>query len=141
MKRQLVVLVILFFTNSIISQEFSQKDLVGKWKVIHILNKSENPNLKDIIKSFSSATFLFDENGNFRTTTSDKTPWFTMLTDITKEAKWKWNPNTLVVSVGNDANNYSILKIIVIRDGTKTIFHLAETEFNFEVQKEQTLSP
>jgi len=64
-----------------------------------------------------------------------------MLTDITKEAKWKWNPNTLVVSVGNDANNYSILKIIVIRDGTKTIFHLAETEFNFEVQKEQTLSP
>ena len=141
MKRQLVVLVILFFTNSIISQEFSQKDLVGKWKVIHILNKSENPNLKDIIKSFSSATFLFDENGNFRTTTSDKTPWFTMLTDITKEAKWKWNPNTLVVSVGNDANNYSILKIIVIRDGTKTIFHLAETEFNFEVQKEYALSP
>lgn len=141
MKRQLVVLVILFFTNSIISQEFTQKDLVGKWKVVRIVNKSENPNLKDIIKSFSSATFLFDENGNFRTTTSDKTPWFTMLTDITKEAKWKWNPNTLVVSVGNDANNYSILKIIVIRDGTKTIFHLAETEFNFEVQKEQTLSP
>ena len=141
MKRQLVVLVILFFTNSIISQEFTQKDLVGKWKVVRIVNKSENPNLKDIINSFSSATFLFDENGNFRTTTSDKTPWFTMLTDITKEAKWKWNPNTLVVSVGNDANNYSILKIIVIRDGTKTIFHLAETEFNFEVQKEQTLSP
>lgn len=141
MKRQLVVLVILFFTNSIISQEFTQKDLVGKWKVINILNKSENPNLKDIIKSFSSATFLFDNNLNFRTTTSDKTQWFTMLTEITKEAKWKWNPNTLVVSVGNDANNYSILKIIVIRDGTKTIFHLAETEFNFEVQKEQTLSP
>ena len=141
MKRQLVVLVILSFTNSIISQEFTQKDLVGKWKVVRIVNKSENPNLKDIIKSFSSATFLFDENGNFRTTTSDKTPWFTMLTDITKEAKWKWNPNTLVVSVGNDANNYSILKIIVIRDGTKTIFHLAETEFNFEVQKEYALSP
>lgn len=141
MKRQFVVLVILFFTNSIISQEFTQKDLVGKWKVVRIINKSENPNLKDIIKSFSSATFLFDENLNFRTATADKTPWFTMLTDITKEAKWKWNPNNLVVSVGNDVNNYSILKIVVSKAGNKTIFHLAETEFNFEVQKEQTLSP
>jgi len=141
MKKQLVVLAILFFTNSIMSQEFTQKDLVGKWKVVALLNEPKNPNLKDIIKSFSSATFLLDENLNFRTTTSDKTPWFTMLTDITKEAKWKWNAENFAISVGNDANNYSILKFIVSKVGDKTIFHLYETEFNFEVQKEEIHNP
>ena len=136
MKKQLVVLVILLFANSVLSQEFTQKDLVGKWKVVSIVNKPENPNLKDIIKSFSSSTFQFEENLNFRTTTLDKTEWFTMLINLTKGAKWKLNTNDLVISVGNDANKYSILKLKVFRLGNKTIFHLAETDFNFEVQKE-----
>ena len=136
MKKQLVVLVILCFTNSVMSQVFTQKDLVGKWKVVAILNEPQNPNLKDIIKSFSSATFLFEENANFRTTTLDKTKWFTMLTDVTKEAKWKMNAANFTISVGTDANNYSILKLIVIKVGDKIVFHLDETPFNFEVQKE-----
>ena len=136
MKKQLVVLAILCFTNSVMAQVFTQKDLVGKWKVVAILNEPQNPNLKDIIKSFSSATFLFEENANFRTTTLDKTKWFTMLTDVTKEAKWKMNAANFTISVGTDANNYSILKLIVIKVGDKIVFHLDETPFNFEVQKE-----
>lgn len=141
MKKKLLVFAILFFTKSAMSQGFTQKDLVGKWKVVAIVNEPKNPNLKDIIKSFSAATFLFEENWNFRTATSNKTQWFTMLTDITKEAKWKWDTASLSVSVGNDANNYSILKIIVSKVGDKTIFHLAETDFNFEVQREIQNAP
>ena len=115
--------------------KFTQKDLIGKWKVVSIINKPENPNLKDIIKSFSSATFHFEKNLNFRATTLHKTDWFTMLINVTKEAKWKLNTNR-AVSVGNDSNNYSILKINIIKLGNQTIFHLAETDFNFEVRKE-----
>jgi hypothetical protein len=136
MKKQLLVLVILCFANKVMAQEFTQKDLVGKWKVVSIVNKPVNPNLRDIIKSFSSATFVFEENLNFRATTLDKTEWFTMLINVTKDAKWKWNSSSFTVSVGNDSNRYSILKLIVIRGGGKTIFHLDETNFNFEVQKE-----
>lgn len=136
MKKQLVVLIILLFANSVMSQKFTQKDLVGKWKVVSIVNKPVNPNLRDILKSFSSATFLFDENLNFRTTTLDRTEWFTMLINVTKDAKWKLNTTNLSISVGNDSNKYSILKLIVLKSGEKTIFHLAETDFNFEVQKE-----
>jgi len=136
MKKKLVVLVILLFANSVMSQKFAQKDLVGKWKVVSIVNKPENPNLKDIIKSFSSATFLFEENLNFRTTTLDKTEWFSMLINVTKDAKWKLNSNDLTISVGNDANKYSILKLYIIKLGDQTIFHLAETDLNFEVKKE-----
>ena len=136
MKKQLVVLVFLLFANSVLSQKLTQKDLVGKWKVVAIVNEPKNANLKDIIKSFSSATFLFEENLNFRTTTLDKTEWFTMLINVTKDAKWKLNTNDLAISVGNDSNKYSILKINIIKLGNKTIFHLAETDFNFEVKKE-----
>jgi hypothetical protein len=138
MKKQLVVFAILLVANSVMSQKFTQKDLVGKWKVVSIVNKPVNPNLKDIIKSFSSATFVFDENLNFRTTTLDRTEWFTMLMNVTKDAKWKLNTNDLAISVGTDSNKYSILKFNVIRLGDQTIFHLAETDFNFEVQKLQT---
>lgn len=136
MKKKFLAFIILLFANSVMSQKFSQKDLVGKWKVVSIVNKSENPNLKDIIKSFSSATFLFEENLNFRTATLDKTEWFAMLINVTKDAKWKLNTNDLTVSVGNDSNKYSILKLNIITLGDKTIFHLAETDFNFEVKKE-----
>lgn len=136
MKKQLVVFAFFLFTNHILAQEFTQKDLVGQWKVISIVNKPENPNLKDIIKSFSSATFLFDENLNFRTTTLDKTEWFTMLINVTKDAKWKLNTDNLTISVGNDSNKYSILILNIIKLGDKTIFHLAETDINFEVKKQ-----
>lgn len=136
MKQKLLVFLILLFANIMMSQKFTQKDLVGKWKVISIVNKPENPNLKDVIKSFSSATFLFDENLNFRTITLDKTEWFSMLINVTKDAKWKLNSNDLTISVGNDSNKYSILKLNIITLGDKTIFHLAETDFNFEVKKQ-----
>ena len=136
MKKILLAFIILLFANNVMSQEFTQKDLVGKWKVVSIVNKPENPNLKDIIKSFSSATFVFEDNLNFRTTTLDKTEWFSMLIAVTKDAKWKLNTNDLTISVGNDANKYSILKLNIIKLGDQTIFHLAETDLKFEVKKE-----
>ncbi|NDP27215.1 MAG: hypothetical protein GZ087_07295 [Flavobacterium sp.] len=136
MKKQLVVFAILLFTNQILSQEFTQKDIVGKWKVVKILKKPESPNFNDIIKSFSSATFLFEENLNFRITTLDKTKLFAMLADMTKDAKWRFNDNNYAISIGNDSNKYSILKIILVQVDDKMIFHLDETELDLEVQKE-----
>lgn len=136
MKKQLVVFAILLFTNHILSQEFTQKDFVGKWKVVKILKKPESPNFNDIIKSFSSATFLFEENLNFKITTLDKTKLFTMLTDVTKDAKWRLNTNNYAISIGNDSNKYNILKIIAVKVDDKMIFHLDETELDLEVQKE-----
>ena len=136
MKKQLVVFAILLFTNHILSQEFTQKDIVGKWKVVKILKKPESPNFNDIIKSFSSATFLFEENLNFKITTLDKTKLFAMLTDVTKEAKWRLNANNYAISIGNDSNQYNILKIILVEVDNKMIFHLDETELDLEVQKE-----
>jgi len=136
MKKKLLVFIVLLYANQILAQEFTQKDIVGKWKVVQILKKPEGPNFNDIIKSFSSATFLFEENLNFRIVTLDKTKLFAMLTDMTKDAKWRLNANNYAISIGNEANKYSILKIIVVKVDDKMIFHLDETDLDLEVQKE-----
>ncbi|WP_310559576.1 hypothetical protein [Flavobacterium sp.] len=136
MKKNLVVFLILLFTNHILSQEFTPKDIIGKWKVVNILKRPESPNFNDIIKSFSSATFLFEENLNFKITTLDKTKLFTMLIDVTKDAKWRLNANNYAISIGNDSNKYNILKIVVVEVDDKMIFHLDDTELDLEVQKE-----
>jgi hypothetical protein len=136
MKKRLIVFTILLFTNHIISQEYSEKDIVGKWKVVKILKKIDNPNLDEFVKSFSSATFQFEENANFKITTLDKTKLFTTFIDMTKDAKWRLNSNKFAISIGNDSNKYSILKIILVEVDDKMIFHLDETELDLEVQKE-----
>jgi hypothetical protein len=136
MKKYLFAFAILLFTNHLIAQKYTEKDIVGKWKVIKISKKIENPNLNDIVKSFKSAIFEFKENSDFKITTSDKTKLFTMLTDMTNNAKWKLNHNKFAISVGNESNGYNILKIIVVEVNNKFIFHLSETELDLEVVKE-----
>ncbi len=136
MKKQVLVFLIVFFTNHMLSQEFTQKDIVGRWKVLKILKRPESPNFNDIIKSFSSATFLFEENLNFKISTLDTTKFFSMLTDVTKDAKWRLNANNFAISIGNDTNKYSILKIVVVKVDDKMIFHMDGTELDLEVQKE-----
>lgn len=136
MKKQVLVFLIVLFTNHMLSQEFTQKDIVGRWKVVKILKRPESPNFNDIIKSFSSATFLFEENLNFKISTLDATKFFSMLTDVTKDAKWRLNANNFAISIGNDTNKYSILKIVVVKVDDKMIFHMDGTELDLEVQKE-----
>jgi hypothetical protein len=135
MKKYLFAFTILLFTNQILSQSLSEKDIVGKWKVVKILKKPESPNFNDLVKSFSSATFEFEKNLDFRLTTTDKTKLFKMLTDMTINAKWKLNKSKFAISIGTDTNKYSILKIIVVEVNNKIIFHLSESQLDLEVEK------
>ncbi|RYJ52378.1 hypothetical protein DR871_009130 [Flavobacterium petrolei] len=135
MKKYLFILSILLFSNHIISQEITQENIIGKWKVIKVLKKIENPNLKDIVKSFNTAIFEFKENSDFKLTTADNSKLFSMFTNMTNNSKWKLNKNNYVISIGNQSDGYNILKIIVAEVNGKIIFHLSETELDLEVQK------
>lgn len=135
MKKYLFILSILLFSNHIVSQEITQKNIIGKWKVIKVLKKIENPNLKDIVKSFNTAIFEFKENSDFKLTTADNSKLFSMFTNMTNNSKWKLNKNNYVISIGNQSDGYNILKIIVAEVNGKIIFHLSETELDLEVQK------
>lgn len=135
MKKYLFILSILLFSNHIISQEITQEKIIGKWKVIKVLKKIENPNLKDIVKSFNTAIFEFKENSDFKLTTADNSKLFSMFTNMTNNSKWKLNKNNYVISIGIQSDGYNILKIIVAEVNGKIIFHLSETELDLEVQK------
>ena len=135
MKNYLFILSILMFSNNIVSQEITQKSIIGKWKVINVLKKIDNPNLKDIVKSFNTALFEFKENSDFKLTTTDNSKLFSMLTNMTNNSKWKLNKNDYVINVGNQSDGYNILKIIIVEVNGKIIFHLSETELDLEVQK------
>jgi len=135
MKKYLFILTILLFSNHIISQEITQKNIIGKWKVIKVLKKIDNPNLKDIVKSFNTAIFEFKENSDFKLTTADNSKLFSMITNMTNNSKWKLNKNNYVLNIGNQSDGYNILKIIVAEVDGKIIFHLSETELDLEVQK------
>jgi hypothetical protein len=135
MKKYLFILSILFLSNHIISQEITQKNIIGKWKVIKVSKKIDNPNLKDIVKSFSSAIFEFKGDSNFKLTTADNSKLFSMITNMTNNSKWKLNKNNYVINIGNQSDGYNILKIIVAEVNGKVIFHLSETELDLEVQK------
>ena len=126
---------ILLFFNHIISQEITQKDVIGKWKVVRVLNKIDNPNLKDIVKSFSSAIFEFKEDSNFKLTTTDNSKLFSMVKNMTNNSRWKLNKSNHVINIGNQFDGYNILKIIIAEVNGKIIFHLSETELDLEVQK------
>ncbi|MDI5889264.1 DUF5004 domain-containing protein [Flavobacterium yafengii] len=135
MKKYLFILSILFLSNHIISQEITQKSIIGKWKVIKVSKKIDNPNLKDIVKSFNSAIFEFKGDSNFKLTTADNSKLFSMITNMTNNSKWKLNKNNYVINIGNQSDGYNILKIIAAEVNGKVIFHLSETELDLEVQK------
>ena len=135
MKKYIIIVFIILFSNSIISQDINQKNIIGKWKVIKVLKKIDNPNLKDIVKGFASTTFEFKENSLFKLTTADNSKLFTMITTMTNNSKWKLNQNNYVIEIGSQADGYNILKIIVAEVDGRTIFHLSESELDLEVQK------
>lgn len=136
MKNYIVIALVLMFANHSISQEYSKKDIIGKWKVIEVLKKTENPNLNDLIKSFSTASFQFNEDSSFRISTLNKSKVFDMLINMTRTAKWRLNENNFSVNIGDDLNQFNILKIIILKVDEKIVFHLTETELNLEVVKE-----
>lgn len=135
MKKALLVFIFLFFSNYLTAQKYTDKDIVGKWKVVKVKSEINNPNLKEIINGFENAVFEFKENYNFRITTSSPSKTFSMLSAMANLSKWQLNANQYSIVVG-DKSNGTIMKIIVFTVDDKTIFHLDESELNLEVQKE-----
>jgi hypothetical protein len=132
MKKQLLLIICLLISNHIVAQ-MSREDIVGKWRVVKVLMKNDNPNLTDLITSFESAQFEFEENSNFNISTSKKSELFSMVENMAKNTKWKLEEQSLI-KVRNKSNG-SILEILVSKQDGKTIFEMRETELELEVVK------
>jgi hypothetical protein len=121
------ILILLFFFISIegFCQKIDKEFITGTWKVIKIQKVSNNPNFKDLIKSFKSSIFSFKSDGSFNLKTKNKTPLFSMAFDKVNESKWKiGNPNE--VKVGLEKDNFSFIGIFVKVVNNETFFDLGE---------------
>lgn len=137
MKKTFLIFIFLLISNFLVAQKYTEQDIIGKWKVVGLAREFDNPNVKKLITSFKSAVFEFNENQDFKLTTSNPSKLFKMVTDMTNKSKWKLNNTKFSISIGSEADGYSIMQIIIYEIDGKIMFNLLETDIDLEVQKEK----
>ncbi|QES89648.1 hypothetical protein [Rhizosphaericola mali] len=134
MKITFLLISLLLITNTIYSQSLTPEQIIGKWKVVKILKKPSNPNFKDFLKGFESATFEFKSDSKFNLTTNNNNKIFSMLTDHTQNVDWIIRKNIPVISIGSKTDHYNTLNIYA-KLGETNIFQLEESEIVLQVEK------
>jgi hypothetical protein len=89
MKNLIIIVLSLFISNIVFSQEISKEKIYGTWKVQKNRTPKSDPKLNDIIDGFNEATFTFYENGNFVLKSTNTSKLFLMTLNMLKNAKWK----------------------------------------------------
>ena len=79
LKKVFTLLFLLTISLAVFGQTLSEKEIYGKWKVEKIINKPTNPQFITLIDGFENATFYFNENGNFKLTTTSKSKLFDLM--------------------------------------------------------------
>lgn len=129
----------LLFSNVILAQDITEEEIIGTWKVTEIegLNKIPNKEAKMMATLFLDATFKFQEDFRFDLILKNKNGLFEkeLLKEMTN-AKWIYNPEKSLISIGQKSNNYKIMGIYVSEKETQIYFLLSETSIILKVLKE-----
>jgi len=135
MKKIFTLIFLLTISSTVFGQTLSEKEIYGKWKVEKIIKKPTNPQFATLIDGFENATFFFNQNGNFKLTTTSKSELFGMITEMTNGTKWKVEQNKQYIKIGNQEDGYSIMGISVKENNGKKTFHLDESGITLEMKK------
>jgi len=133
MKNLILIVLSLFISNTVLSQEISKEKMYGTWKVQKNLTPKSDPKLNDIIDGFNEATFTFYENGNFVLKSTNTSKLFLMTLNMLKNAKWKLDQKRQMIKLGNQENYFSIMGIVVKERDSKTFFLINETPIELEM--------
>ncbi len=109
--------------------------MYGTWKVQKNVTRITDPKFKDLINGFQEASFTFNENGIFELKSTNTSKLFLMTMHMLKNAKWKLDQNKQIIRIGNQANHFSLMGIIVKLKDSTTIFLVDETPLEFEMNK------
>ena len=124
MKKILIFVFILIGVNGF-CQKIDKEFITGIWKVAKIEKVSNNPNFKDLTKSFKSSTFYFKNDKTFEIKTTNKTKLFSMMIRMFDKSKWKTGKLNNIL-VGTEKDKYSIMLINVVLKNNETFFDLSE---------------
>jgi hypothetical protein len=133
MKNLILIVLSLFISNTVLSQEIIKEQIYGTWKVQKNLTPKSDPKLNDIIDGFNEATFTFYENGNFVLKSTNTSKLFLMTLNMLKNAKWKLDQKRQMIQLGNQENYFSIMGIVVKERDSKTFFLINETPIELEM--------
>ncbi|MBA4321132.1 MAG: hypothetical protein C0412_22300 [Flavobacterium sp.] len=133
MKNLIIIVLSLFISNIVFSQEISKEKIYGTWKVQKNRTPKSDPKFNDIIDGFNEATFTFYENGNFVLKSTNTSKLFLMTLNMLKNAKWKLDQNKQIIRLGNEENYFSIMGIVVKERDSKTFFLINESPIELEM--------
>jgi len=134
MKKLQLSLFLLVFSLSCYSQ-LSKNQLYGEWKVEKILKKPSSSEFELLIEGFSKSVFEFQNDGDFKLSTSSDSQIFMMITEMTKNTKWKFDASQQLIRIGNAEDNYSIMGIYPKEENSKIVFFIDESGITLEMKK------
>jgi hypothetical protein len=85
MKNLILIVLSLFLSQTVISQEISKEEVCGTWKIQKITPLTD-PKLKDLINGFKQASFKFNANGILELKSANTSKLFLMITNRLKNA-------------------------------------------------------
>lgn len=114
-----------------------ENEIIGKWKVVDAeITMKGGKNNENIIKTkegFINSIFHFGGNGIFNIEFKENVPWFFKELKTMKSNNWKYEPNSKLIKVGTEEDNFTIMEISPFKKAGK--FFLSITGFIFEVDK------
>jgi len=133
MKKTFIIL--LFISLSVNSQNFTENQLFGIWKVDKLEQKPTAPEFAMLLDGFINSTFNFDKNHKFELKTSKNSEIFSMITEMTNSKSWKFDKNSNHIKIGSSNDNFSIMGIFVKKENDKIYFNLEESGIIFLMKK------
>lgn len=130
-----VLLILIFISLSVNSQNFSENELFGIWKVEKIEKKPVAPEFAILLDGFTNSTFNFDANHKFELKTTINSEIFSMVTEMTNGKSWIFDKNSNHIKIGSSNDNYSIMGIFVKKENNKIYFNLEESGIIFLMTK------
>lgn len=136
-------LLLILSVSKSFSQQLTMETFPGSWKVVDCqlmpevknkLNTTEQKNMEQLRTELIGTIFNFETNQNFTIKFPNKTSAFTKELDFLNNKKWKFKDNGLVI--GTEADNYSLMRIIIANKEGEVYFILEESPFILHLIKQ-----
>ncbi len=138
MKIFCVFLFVGLFFNIVFSQNFSESQLIGSWKVIEVINydSTSNKDLVDFFDDFKSSRFYFRQDGFFEFSSTGKSKAMIIFMQMFSGSNWIFDPEHLEIGIGNKKNKFNSAKIFVREKDNKVVFNIQESPITLIMEKQ-----
>ncbi|OOG71593.1 DUF4919 domain-containing protein [Flavobacterium sp. A45] len=119
------------------TETFKKEDLIGTWKIINVLEKSQNKYLAELIKGFEVSSLIFNQDNTFHFKSTNKSRGILEFTKMMGTSNWIYDPNKNLIKIGTKKDHYSVMGFKFVQKEGKTFFVIEDTDMKltFEVQK------